>query len=173
MLWLKFTTCLEDHTVSKYWNILLLDTDLKKLLPCRSIITFSKGCSIMDYLVRSHFMAPHNEDTWLDRKLNGYFCCGKCKMCRFFMNSQTFRNATTGQEYIIRDFIKCKSVGVVYLATHPCPLDYIGKTQLELSRRITDHIRDRMRNWHSTLKTYKRMSQWSAGSFTNQRHWTH
>lgn len=49
-------------------------------------------------------------------------------------------SASTDREYTIRDFINCRSIGVIHQATFPNPKDYIGKTKRELWRRIGEHL---------------------------------
>lgn len=46
--------------LKKYWNVLLLDNVLRDILPNTPMITYRKGQSIRDRLVKSHFDTPPN-----------------------------------------------------------------------------------------------------------------
>lgn len=56
--------------LSKYWGLLLLDQDALEILPPRPLITYRKGRSLKDRLIRSHFMREQPVGKWLglDRK---------------------------------------------------------------------------------------------------------
>lgn len=45
-----------------------------------------------------------------------------------------------GEVYRLRDFMICRSEGVIYLATCSCPPDYVGKTCREFKKRIREHL---------------------------------
>lgn len=66
--------------------------------------------------------------------------------------TNSFDSVVTGENFVIRDFINCKSKKVVYLAKCTCPKNYVGKTKREFRRYILDHVGD-IRNRRDTSLT--------------------
>lgn len=144
------------NVLNKYWNLLLLDPDLRELLPDKPAISFRKGRSLRDRLVRSHYVRERNPRTWLDRRPVGSFKCGRCSFCKQIKTGREFTSSVTGSAYEIRDFINCRSVGVIYQATCPCPKDYVGKTRRVLRTRIVEHLGDIWREVDTPLSRHMR-----------------
>lgn len=122
----------------RYWGILTLDPKIE--VPS---ITYRRGRSIGDRLVHSHYTRPISDTTWLgthSSKLIGMYSCGSCSICSYTLKTKNFISAATNKTFEIREFLNCKSEGVVYLCKCTCPYDYIGKTKRELRRRICEHI---------------------------------
>lgn len=103
--------------INKYWNLLLLDPNFKDLLPDKPAITFRKGRSLRDRLVQSHYVRESNPGTLLDRRSIGSFKCGKCCYSKYINTGKNFTSAATVMTYQIRDYVNCRSVGVIYQAT--------------------------------------------------------
>lgn len=150
-----------DHEVSnvrkifdQYWSILLSDQDINTYLPTRAGITFRRGCSIRDQLVHSHYQPPASDGTWLSRKINGVFRCGQCKTCPFIVKTKTFASIVTNEQFEVRDFINCKSKGIVYMIKCTCPKNYVGKTKWEFRRRVLDHIGDIHHRRETSVSTH-------------------
>lgn len=70
------------NILSKHWNTKMLDETLSDQLSNRSMITFRKGQSIKDRLVKSHCV-PGGEKThgWIGNR--GFFQCGSCKFWKY------------------------------------------------------------------------------------------
>lgn len=126
--------------ISSYWWLLLADPDAAELLAPRPLITYKKGRSLKDRLVRSHYCIEQPTGMWLDCKSLGSFRGGNCSFCDNIERTRNFTSATTGRKCIINDFINCRSTGVICLATCTCQLDYVRKTRRELRRRIGEHL---------------------------------
>lgn len=140
--------------LEKHWGILGLDESLEGLVPSRPLITFRKGRSLRDRLVHSHFLEAKDNKTWLDRKPMGCFRCSDCSFCKYIVQSKNFQSATSGCIYSIRDFINCKSVGLIYMATCPCPRNYVGKTTRQLRKRVGEHLGNIRRGEDTPLATH-------------------
>lgn len=128
--------------LNKYWNLLLLDPDLRDPLPSKPAITFRRGRSLRDRLVRSHYVRENNPGTWLDRRPIGSFKCCNCCYCKHISTGKDFTSVATGATYQIREFVNCRSVRVIYQATYLCPLEYVGKTCRGLKKIIVEHLSD-------------------------------
>lgn len=78
--------------------------------------------------------------------LKGFFGCGRCYSCiRVPTNTKwvkEFHNPSTDQSHIIKDFISCDTVGVVYAVKCPCNLIYFGRTTRALKDRMEEHVRN-------------------------------
>ncbi|CAJ0923823.1 unnamed protein product [Ranitomeya imitator] len=142
--------------LNKHWDILRMDPDLRDLLGARPDITFRKGRSLKDSLVHSHYLKPTGGDTWLGRKPCGFLRCGGCQFCRWMKPNKSFTSSSTGKVFFQRDFSNCKSTGVVYMASCPCPKDYIGKTIREFRRRVGEHLGDIRHNRDTALARHMR-----------------
>lgn len=125
-----------------YWPILTDDVLVRDFVEDHPSVVYRKGHSLQDRLVRSHYVAPRQRGTWLERQTTGSFKCGSCKACSYMPTMKAFSCPVTGITYQIRDFCNCKSKGVVYLAQCTCSMLYVGKTVRELRRRILEHIWD-------------------------------
>ncbi|XP_073422111.1 uncharacterized protein [Dendrobates tinctorius] len=128
--------------LSKHWDVLRLDPDLKNIIGERPNITFRKGRSIRDMLVHSQYRRPLAGGTWLDRRPCGFFKCGDCSFCNYMRPGKSFCSASTGRMFFYRGFSNCKTTGVIYMATCSCPKNYIGKTRREFRRRVGEHLGD-------------------------------
>ena len=83
------------------------------------------------------------------RKLNTIRQCKPCtadtskKCCKQMNNTTSFRSNVTGKEYHIFHECNCQSRNIIYLMECSlCKLQYIGKTQTQLERRINGHRSD-------------------------------
>ncbi|XP_066457702.1 uncharacterized protein [Eleutherodactylus coqui] len=131
--------------------------DLSEYLPDKPLITYKRGRNLGDRLVHSHLTPGPSSTTWLNSELpKGSYPCSGCKACKFMRRGTTFTSSSTGHEYNIREFINCRSSGVVYKATCHCPLDYVGKTIQQLRRRVLGHIGNIDRGEHTSLATHIR-----------------
>lgn len=76
-----------------------------------------------------------------------------------YTTADTFVSCTTGQEF--------KTMGVVYLYTYGCPLNYVGKIKRQLIHRVRNHLGNikEILLWHVTYDnimgaTLKPLDSW-------------
>ncbi|KAM4034645.1 LOW QUALITY PROTEIN: uncharacterized protein ACNLHF_021310 [Anomaloglossus baeobatrachus] len=127
----------------KYWPILQQDQDIRKFISDVPTVTARRTKTIGDSIVRSHyvpskpgFLFQSSGPKW------GSWTCGGCSVCHVILKTKTFWNAAKTREFQIVHHINCKTEAVIYLATCPCGLFYVGMTSRELKVRIQEHIRD-------------------------------
>ncbi|XP_075706647.1 uncharacterized protein LOC142741141 [Rhinoderma darwinii] len=132
------------NIVTRFWPILLTDPDLKKHLPPKPQLTAKRSKTLGDHLVRSHYSAPSPKTYLFGSKgpTWGSFSCGHCSICKLIVKTDTFTDSEKKRSFKIVHFINCSTTGVVYMATCPCGLSYVGMTTRELKMRIQEHVRD-------------------------------
>lgn len=81
--------------LNTYWPILKDDVYIKDCIEDYPSIVYRKGRSLHDRLVRSHYVAPKREGTWLDRQIKGSSKCGTCKACQYMLNTKAFFSLKT------------------------------------------------------------------------------
>ncbi|XP_056407822.1 uncharacterized protein LOC130303807 [Hyla sarda] len=128
--------------LTNHWPILKTDPVVGSLVEETPRITYRRGKNLGDFLVHSLYTPPRGPGTWLDRKVSGSFKCGSCKACKYMRVSKEFLSPSTNKMYKCYDYANCKTSKVIYLATCPCPLCYVGKTMREVRRRILEHMSD-------------------------------
>lgn len=113
----------------KHWHLLTADTDLTEVLTPYPNVTYRRGNNLRDLLVHSHLKvdSPSGSD-WLKSSITVFFPCGGCSFCSMMPKRKLFINPVDNRTYDIRQFINCKSKGVVYGAICSCPKIYVGKT---------------------------------------------
>ncbi|CAJ0952186.1 unnamed protein product [Ranitomeya imitator] len=123
------------------WPILKADPILVKFLPNNPSITFRRATNLRDQLTRSHYMGQ-GMPTFLDVARSGGGCapCGRCVACPNVDKCTSFTNSDGTKQFTIRQRITCVSRYVIYYATCPCGLIYIGLTTRQLKVRIREHI---------------------------------
>ncbi|OCT85064.1 hypothetical protein XELAEV_18023227mg [Xenopus laevis] len=72
----------------------------------------------------------------------GCYKFGTCKACPWIRKATKIEGRSDMKEYFIKEFINCKTKGVIYIMSCECGKNYIGKTKRELSRRILEHVGD-------------------------------
>ncbi|CAJ0944899.1 unnamed protein product [Ranitomeya imitator] len=127
--------------LTKSWPILRMDPILSKYLPSRPTITTRRSRNLRDLLVHSHYVG-NTKTTFLDqypRKL-GCTPCGHCVACPNVEKCNSFFNSERSRNFDIRKSINCTSRNVIYFATCPCGLIYIGLTTRPFKIRIREHV---------------------------------
>lgn len=128
------------NILKRYWPILRADKDLIDFLTPYPSVTYRRGNNLKDFLVHS-FLGPLNQPrTWLQTATVGSHSCGECSFCTYMPTKKAFVNPVDKKTYNIREFINCKSTGIIYAAQCTCPLLYVGKTTQQLRRRISQHV---------------------------------
>lgn len=127
--------------LSKYWDVLKSDPILQHHVPPRPTITFRRAKNLKDILVKSHYEGKKTSPIFGAAKPRwGNKPCGRCVACKNVVSASTFSNFAGTDRYTITHTITCETMGVVYLATCPCGLKYVGMTSRQLKRRIREHV---------------------------------
>lgn len=126
--------------LKRFWPILQSDTEIRDVIICHPSVTYRRGRNFRDSFVHSHFQGPPTPPSWLTSPTVGSHPCGTCSFCEFIPKKKSFINPIDNHEYKIKDFINCKTSGVVYIAQCCCTLIYVGKTIQPLRRRICQHL---------------------------------
>ncbi|XP_056425428.1 uncharacterized protein LOC130367072 [Hyla sarda] len=130
--------------LQRHWSILLTDSSLCDALPPLPSITYRRSRNIKDTLVHSHYTEGDKKGYLFGGKgpRSGNTPCGKCVACPNMEKTTSFNDATGTRTYKIHHLITCTTKGVIYAATCPCNLTYIGMTTREFRRRIREHVLD-------------------------------
>lgn len=127
--------------LQKYWAILTEDEALKGVLPPTPSLTFRRSKNLRDLLVRSHLVGS-TPNRLFGSKGPKWGCkpCHSCVACNNVSSMTTFWNSDKSREFTITHTINCQTKAVIYFATCPCGLIYIGMTSRELRRRVREHV---------------------------------
>ncbi|CAJ0958160.1 unnamed protein product [Ranitomeya imitator] len=130
--------------LNRHWSVLQTDAILASHLTKFPLMTQRRGKNLKDNLVRSHYVAKNKTSNFLDAGSPrvGCYPCGSCVACPNILRCGTFRTSDGSREFKIRDFISCNTSFVIYYATCPCSLIYVGLTSRELKIRTREHVRD-------------------------------
>ncbi|OCT91964.1 hypothetical protein XELAEV_18015021mg, partial [Xenopus laevis] len=127
------------HILTKHWHILKQDKDLKQIIGDGPLITLRRSTNLRDQLIRSH-LTPPRKSSWLTNTTQGCHKCGNCMACPFILKTKVVTGRRDIPNYIIKQFINCKTTGVIYVMKCKCDLLYVGKTRREFRRRILEHV---------------------------------
>lgn len=108
--------------IHQHWIILLMDPDIVAAVGSHPQITYRRGKSIRDCLVKSHYAPLPPQGSWLNRKMVGCFRCSGCSACPYITTGKWFVRNNTSKSFFIKHHISCRSTGVIYRATWPCVL---------------------------------------------------
>lgn len=126
---------------SKHWNILRSDETLGQYVDQVPSITFKRAPNLRDTLVRSHYAGNQAQTIWgVPRPKWGCRPCGSCIACPNVIETDEFWDSSKEKKFKITHTINCGTIGVVYFATCPCDLIYIGLTSRELKKRVREHV---------------------------------
>ncbi|XP_044158606.1 uncharacterized protein LOC122944428 [Bufo gargarizans] len=131
-------------TFVKYWPVLQTDHVLNSVLTSAPTLVSRRSRNLSDILVSSHYVPPNNQEFLFQSKGPkwGSTPCGHCSICRAMVKSVSFSDSSGKNVYKIVHFINCSTCGVIYYATCPCGLIYIGMTTRELRIRLQEHQSD-------------------------------
>ncbi|XP_071999215.1 uncharacterized protein [Engystomops pustulosus] len=125
----------------KHWSLLRIDRTLEQYLPVYPSITYRRSKNLKDYLVRSYHRGQSVNRLFGSKGPKwGSRSCGSCVACPNVETTNTFWDSSHQREFTITHHINGTTVGVVYLATCPCGLSYVGLTSRELRRRTREHV---------------------------------
>ncbi|CAJ0968583.1 unnamed protein product [Ranitomeya imitator] len=117
------------NALERAWPILRTDPTLAKLLPHRPLITYRRA--------RIYVIILYGATTsW-----GGCRACGQCVACRNIVRKDTFVDSSGQKSLKIMKSITCTSKNVIYYASCPCPLIYVGLTTRQLKTRVREHVR--------------------------------
>lgn len=126
----------------RHWGILQLDPDLREIIGPRPQITYRKGPSLRDRLIKSHFELTPDPPNWLLSNTKGCYCCSGCVACTHIQIGRHFTSHIQGRRYEIKFLLNCKFTFVVYKADCKCGKEYVGITIHEFRRCVGEHYGD-------------------------------
>lgn len=134
-----------ERIILKHWNILKKDSVLGTVLPSRPKFVYRKPPTLRDILAPSVVDPPlTKKENRIFNFLTGLYACGRCPACnscrRNLKRRKEFTAAATSQNYQIKHFKTCNTVGVVYMLECDCGLQYIGRTSRPMGVRIAEHV---------------------------------
>ncbi|CAJ0923661.1 unnamed protein product [Ranitomeya imitator] len=142
---LDFHSRSEDvrRAINKYWSVLMTDRVLAKCMGPRPFITFRRSPNLKDQLVHSYHKGPDQKFIFGAQGPKwGCTSCGKCLACSNVDTASDFSNSKGNKNYQITHTITCTTRAVIYHATCPCGLIYVGMTTREFRRRVREHVLD-------------------------------
>ncbi|CAJ0960814.1 unnamed protein product [Ranitomeya imitator] len=127
----------------KHWKVLQLDPILAQYIPSKPAVTYRRSPNIRDSLVHSHYVNKKNDNPFGSRGPKwGCRPCGSCVACPNVERCTVFSSADGNKTYNILHPITCTTTAVIYCASCPCELKYVGLTSRELRRRVREHVLD-------------------------------
>ncbi|CAJ0962602.1 unnamed protein product [Ranitomeya imitator] len=129
--------------LGKYWPIIKQDSVLTKCLTNIPSVTYRRNKNLRDLLTHSHYRGPESKCAFGSKGPRwGFFPCRNCTACKNLERCFTCLSSDGSKEFRITQHITCSTDHVVYYATCPCGLIYVGLTSRQLRIRIREHIRD-------------------------------
>ena len=130
----------------KHWNLLQIDPRLATVFSEQPMIAFRRNKNLGDFLgskrLKDSKVVRHKKSQIIER-------CKPCtenkskKCCRQLNDTTTFKSSVTGREFNIYHACSCQSKNIIYLMEcTKCNLQYVGKTQTSLEKRINGHRSD-------------------------------
>ena len=130
----------------KHWNLLQIDPKLSEVFSQQPMIAFKRNKNLGN-LLGSKYLS--NSKVVRKKKHCIQKRCKPCteniskKCCKQLRDTTTFKSSSTGKIFKIFHECDCQSKNIVYLMECTiCNLQYIGKTQTQLERRINGHRSD-------------------------------
>ena len=95
----------------------------------------------------------------------------RCSHCLHINTRSSFSGHTTGETFQSHNDTKCKTKGVIYLATcKKCQCQYVGQTRQQVSRRMNSHRYDMCNSenpaFSSSVATHFNSSDHSLNDFS-------
>ncbi|XP_056404803.1 uncharacterized protein LOC130296828 isoform X2 [Hyla sarda] len=128
------------NVLAKYWDLLTLDPILGLYIQKFPSLTYRRSTNLRDKLVHSHYSGPQTSNIFgSSNPRSGCKSCGRFVACQNVVDDTSFLDSS-GNIYRITHNITCNTVGIIYHATCPCGLIYVGMTTREFKRRIREHV---------------------------------
>ncbi|XP_041424947.1 uncharacterized protein LOC121395456 isoform X1 [Xenopus laevis] len=122
-----------NQIINKHWSVLKEDTVLDTVLQDTVSVCYRRSPNLKDLLSRSHFQTPSRPNI-----IKGCFPCRNCNMCDHMIKSTKFSDRFN-INHTIKDYINCRTKGVIYVLECPCKKQYVGMTTQMLKLRIQQH----------------------------------
>lgn len=130
---LKMKLALEKH-----WDILLVDNILQEYLTNKPSITYKRSQNLRDILIHSHDVGQKIERAFGSKgpKWGSHGQpCGDCVACCNVDTACHFWKSQHTRQFKITHPITCSTSGVIYFATCPRGLIYVGLSSRQLAQR--------------------------------------
>ena len=124
--------------INNNWEMIECDPALKEIFPTAPVVSFKRAPTIGDKLVHS-YLPGDKKNTWLERRPQGFFKCGRCNHCTTMQQTNTFTDVHAQKTHYIKGYINCNTTYVVYYLYCPCGHFYIGRTKRKLQQRVAEH----------------------------------
>lgn len=135
-----------ERIIRKHWPLLKSDKTLCNILPDKPHFIYRRVPTLRDLIAKNVPEPPKRLTELSFFQGKGFFPCKRCYAC---INTQQngqkcnkFTATSTGNEHTIKDFISCRTEGVVYVLQCSCSLQYIGRTKRPMWKRIREHIQN-------------------------------
>ncbi|XP_053573516.1 P43 5S RNA-binding protein [Bombina bombina] len=125
--------------VRDQWNIVTSDPTLPFTTMGPPRVTYRRGRSLRDTLVKVDPVDSYKKTTWLQSPKVGCYRCLGCTTCSGLSNTKTFSHPHTNRKCTIRYRVTCTTEFIVYLLHCPCGLFYVGKTVDTLRICMANH----------------------------------
>ena len=149
---LKFTTIFNYNlpavrkTIGKNWETLQTNERQAQIFKDKPIIAFKRNRNLKDIIGGTRLMK--NKKIIRETPKQGH--CGPCLTqignicCQHILSTNSFKSASTGEKFLIRHHVNCRTRKGIYLATCKlCPhLQYVGKFETQWSDRLYNHRKD-------------------------------
>lgn len=140
---LTFSSRWKEMSDINNWPILQIDPGLSKFIQDRPSITYRQSKNLKDLLVRSYHEGTSIQTIFRAKGPKwGCYKCGSRIACRNIGNVKTFENSSHSTSFEIRHFINCNTKGVIYCASCPCGLLYVGFMSWKLKIRTRENVLD-------------------------------
>ena len=140
----------------KNWQTMVEDDKrLLKVFPKPPMICYTRPKNIRDLLITARLPPARTNMRTRNQEVDGFKKCGMggCKLCSFTGEGtnrggivKSVRISNTGEDYIIRGKMNCKSSNLLYIITcrkcdraSPDVAQYGGETGQEAVKRFTEH----------------------------------
>lgn len=129
------------EAMKKHWRILQMDPIIRKYIPSFPSTTYRRSRNLRDRLVHRNHEGTSLRNVFGSSDPKGS-CSpgGSCVACPNIEKTTTFSNCSNTKIFTIRKHITCGSEGVIYCATCPCTLMYIGLTSRKLKIHTREHV---------------------------------
>ncbi|CAJ0944436.1 unnamed protein product [Ranitomeya imitator] len=119
------------------------DSSLSKIIPKQPLIIAKRSKTLGDSLIHSQYVPPTSQFIFDSKDPKwGSYNCGSRKACQYMVKTNIFHDSMNAREYKILHYINRRTSMVIYQASCPCDLIYVGMTTRELRVHTLEHIKD-------------------------------
>lgn len=135
-----------EKLFKKHCPVLRSENHLQNILPEQPRFVYRRAPTLRDIIAKNVPDSPNNQSKLTCFQGKGFFPCRRCFVCANTKRNEkkitNFVSTSTGREYPIRDFISCRTEGVVYVHQCPCKMQYAGRTKRPMWKRICEHVQN-------------------------------